>query len=563
MIPLSTKLNRLSRDLKCYTLIVEKFLNNTKSFIFSQQKSIFSSALLISFMIVLARLFGFLRYRILAQYFNKEMLDIFFASFRIPDLIFEILITGALTSTFIPIFVKYKNNNKDLSDNISSIINVILLLLTFFVVILLIFLDKIIPILTPGYTDAKIIAIINYSRLLLIGQLPFLVLGNFLTGIGQANKTFFLPALAPIVYNIFIIIVTIIFYNTLLLTAPIWGVIVGAFFLFLIQLPLLFESGFNYKFIIRNTAGLKEFIRLVIPRAFTVIVSQIDATIDLSLATLLGSGAYTVFYLAQHLQLLPVSVIGIAFGQASLPYLTEIFQEKKTDEFKKIITDSLMNLFFLTIPFAIFFIFARTPLVRLFFGGQRFDWDATVQTAVTLSYFSISLPFHSVYYLLTRCFYAALDSKTPFYVSILSILINTGLSLLFVFYYHFPIWSLAISFSTAIILNTTLLFFILNKKLNGFNLFEILNEIIKMTISGTIAGIISYGLMKLFDGLIFDTSRTINVFFLLATITIIFSSLYLFVAWLINLKEIYLISRLIFKAKEIQKKITEIFISYE
>jgi len=542
---------------------MERFIRKTSDFIFSQQKSIFSSAMLLSLMIVLTSLSGFLRYRILAGYFNKEQLDIFFASFRIPDLIFEILITGALTTTFIPIYLKYKTNKTELSNNISSIINFILFFLTIFIVIATFFLDRIIPLLTPGYGPEKMEKIIVFSRLLLIGQLPFFVLGNFLTGIGQANKTFFLSALAPIIYNLSIIITTVFFYQTLFLSAPIWGVIVGAFFLFAIQLPILFNSDFSYRLILKKTQGLVEFIRLVIPRAFTIIVAQIDATIDLTLATLLGGGAYTVFYLAQHLQLLPVSVIGIAFGQASLPYLTEIYQEKKIEEFKKIITDSLLNIFFLTIPLALFFIFARTPLIRLFFGGQKFDWDATVQTAVTLSYFSIALPFHAVYYLLTRCFYALMDSKTPFYIGFVSILINTIFSLLFVFYFHLPIWSLAISFSISMIINSTFLFIILWKKISGFNFGFIVSELFKMIFSAFTSGVFSYFFMKLLDGLILDTSFTINVFLLLGFTFSTFILLYLFISWIVDVKEIYLISRLLLKAREYQKKITELYTRYE
>ena len=87
---------------------MERFFKNTRRIFFAEQGGIFSSALIISAMIVVSRIFGFLRYRILAGYFNKENLDIFFASFRIPDLVFEILITGALTSSFIPIFIKYQ-----------------------------------------------------------------------------------------------------------------------------------------------------------------------------------------------------------------------------------------------------------------------------------------------------------------------------------------------------------------------------------------------------------------------------------------------------------------------
>ena len=542
---------------------MERLLKKTQDFIFAKQKSIFSSAVLLSFMIILTSLSGFLRYRILAGYFNKEELDIFFASFRIPDIIFEVLITGALTSTFIPIYVKYRANKKELSENISSIINLIFIFLTVFVIVVSFFLNQIIPALTPGYDLAKMKKIISLSRLLLLGQLPFFVLGNFLTGIGQANKTFFLSALAPVVYNIVIIVMTIFLYPTFFLLAPIWGVIIGAFLLFVIQIPLFFNSDFKYLFILKRTKGLSEFIKMVIPRAFTVIVAQIDATIDLTLTTFLGSGAYTFFYLAQHLQLLPVSVIGIAFGQASLPYLTEMFQEKKIEEFKKIVSDSILNLFYLTIPVAFFFIFARTPLVRLFFGGQKFDWDSTVSTAVTLSYFSISLPFHGCYYFLTRCFYSMHDSRTPFYISIFSIFINTSLSLLSIFVFHLPVWSLALSFTVSIIINSSLLFIIISSRLKGLGLKTIFVEIGKMFFSGFLSAFFSYFSMKFLDGLIFDTSRTINVFFLLSVITLIHFILYLFLSWLFNIREIYLLTSLILKLKEYQKKFTEIYIQYE
>lgn len=542
---------------------MERFIKKTSNFIFSKQTSIFSSAMLLSMMIVLTSISGFLRYLTLNVFFDKGQTDIFYAAFRIPDLIYEILITGAITSTFIPIYLQYKENKKELTENISSIINLILISLTVLIFISVVFLDKILPFITPGYSGEKIDMIVFYSRIFLIGQLPFFILGNFLTGIGQANKIFFLSALAPVIYNLTIITTTIFYAKTLGLLAPVMGASIGAFFLFLIQLPLLLKVDFSYAPIIKKTKGLFKFFKLMAPRAMTVIVAQIDATIDLSLATLLGTGAYTVFYLAQHLQLLPVNVIGIAFGQASLPYLTEIYQEKKIEEFKKIITDSVLNLFFLTIPLALFFIFARTPLVRLFFGGQKFDWEATVLTAITLSYFSIGLPFHAVYYLITRCFYAIMDSKTPFYVSFFSILVNTGLSLLFVFYFKLPVWALAIAFSTSITLNSVILFFILTKKIPGFDFKTIFYELTKISISGGISAIISYGLMRLLDGLVFQTTFTINVFLLLAVTFSVFITLYMFISWILNVKEVYLIGKLLMKAKEYQKKITELYTQYE
>src|SRR3989344_7899174 len=539
---------------------MNKIVERTRSFIFAKQTSIFSSAILISVMIVIARLFGFLRYRALSGLFTKEELDIFLASFRIPDLVFEILITGALTSSLIPIFIKYQKNREELNINFSSIVNIIFLALFVFIFILYLSMGMIVPLITPGFSEDKIVSIVFYSRLLLVGQLPFLIAGNLLTGIGQANKMFFLPALAPVFYNVAIIVFALLFSSSLYLLAPILGVVAGALLFLLLQLPILaYSDSVEYLPVIKKTAGMVDFFRILIPRTLTVIVAQIDATIDLILTTLLGAGSYTVFYFAQHLQLLPVSVIGVAFGQASLPYLTDVFQANKMEEFKKIIVDSVLNLFFFTIPIASFFIFARTPVVRLFFGGQKFDWDATVATAITLSFFSLSLPFHTIYYFITRCFYAFMDTKTPFFISMTTIDLNTILSIVFIVVFKLPVWFLAGSFSLAMILNVVFLFLVLSKKVNGMD-FPLLGiESVKMILATIISSVIVYFLMKLMDGLVFNTAYTINVFFLLLTGSVIYFFLYLFLCWLLNVREFYLVGRLLLKAKEYKKKIVEFY----
>ncbi|MBI4974146.1 murein biosynthesis integral membrane protein MurJ [Candidatus Roizmanbacteria bacterium] len=541
---------------------MDRFINKTKQIIFAQQGGIFSSALIISGMIVISGIFGFLRYRILAGYFTKEELDIFFAAFRLPDLIFEILITGALTSSFIPVFIKYQKNKEELEQHISSIFNLLLIILVLIVIVLYFSMDSLIPLITPGFKGEKLMQVILYSKILLISQLPFLVAGNFLTGIAQAHKTFLITSVAPILYNLSVIVGTLLFASQFHLLAPILGVSVGAVLFFLIQIPIIVTFEINYHLTVKITDGVKEFFKMIGPRILTVIITQIDATIDLSLTSLLGSGSYTIFYFAQHLQLLPVSVIGVAFGQASLPYLSEMVEQGKKDELKKIIIESLLNLFFFTVPIMVFFVFARTPLIRVFFGGEKFDWDATVQTAYTLSYFALSMPFHAVYYFLTRCFYALFDSKTPFIISLFTIALNTLLSLYFILVVKLPIWSLAISFSVSVIANSTILFIILVARLKNMDIPFFIKEIIKMMLASCIASLPAYYLIKLMDNLLLDTSRTINVFVLLASSALLFFLLYLLLSWLLNIKELYSISRLFAKAKLFQKKITEIT-SYE
>ncbi len=527
--------------------------------IFSRQTTVFSSTLIIAVMVIVARIFGFVRYRTFAGFFTKEELDIFFAAFRIPDLIFEILITGALTTSLIPFFIKYQNDKEALSKNISSIINIIMLTLFALIVLLAIFLYPIMYLITPGFPPEKIQLITAFSYVLLIGQLPFFVLGTFLTGVSQAKKAFLIPALAPIVYNLAIIIVTFLFSKTLFLLAPVTGVVVGAVLFFLIQLPVLMFAPFKYQFIIKKSAAVKEFFKVSAPRILTSIVAQVDATIDLTLTSLLGSGSYTVFYLAQHLHLLPVAVLGISFGQASLPYLAEMHQEHNHERFKEVIIDSILNIFFLTIPIMGFFIITRTPIVRFFFGGEKFDWDATTQTAITLSIFALAIPLHSIYYFLTRCFYAFFDSKTPFIISSASIVVNAAASLAFILVFKLPVWSLAISFTLSMLFNIVFLISLLYKKLGGLNIKLLFWETTKIGIAMTLSSVITYYIKQLLDNLIFDTTRTINIFFLLCVIGILYFAIYLFLAWVLSVKELAIVFRMLSKVKEYQKKLSDVY----
>ncbi len=538
---------------------MNKILKKTKDFIFAKQTSILSSTMILSGMMILSRIAGFIRYRILAGFFTKEELDIFFAAFRIPDLVFEILINGALSTTFIPFFVEYQRRSKEQSTIISSVINVVTLVLSGFIIILVITMPLLMPVIAPGFTPEMSDQLVFYSRILLLGQLPFLVLGNFLTGISQAKKSFLIPALAPIFYNFAIIVFIYFFADTLHLMAPILGVVIGAMLFFVIQLPVFYIAQFKYQLVLSHLNESVRFFRTATPRILTIIVGQIDATVDLTLATLLGPGAYTIFYLAQRLQLLPVSVVGMAFGQASLPYLTEVFQEKKFNEFRDIVVESILNIFFFTIPAAAFLIVTRTPTVRLFFGGDKFDWEATVLTASTLSYFALSLPLHSIYYFLTRCFYAVFDTRTPFYITAFTIAFSAGLSIFFTLVLKLPVWALALSFSITMSIRTAVLMILLYKKIDGYNVSFFYKETIKIALATFNTSLLTYFLLRLLDGLIFDTSRTINVFALLSVGFIFFSVVYLFLSWLFGVREMYLITKMFVKMKHYRQRMVEIY----
>ncbi|MCS7092848.1 MAG: murein biosynthesis integral membrane protein MurJ [Patescibacteria group bacterium] len=542
---------------------MNELIKRTSNLILARQTSIFSSALIISSMIFLTSVFGFLRYRVLASYFSKDQLDVFFASFKIPDLIFEILVNGTLTTSLISIYLQQRSNQEELRTNISSLINLLLLILGLLIFLVLIFLEPIIKLITPGFLPEKAHQVTQFARVLLVGQLPFLILGSFLSAISQANKIFFLSALAPVLFNLSIIVLTLVFGNRYGLLAPIIGVVSGSFLLFLVQVPVVRKVNLQYQLAVKKTKTLINFFKMALPRLLTVIIGQVDATFDLILASFLKAGSYTVFYLAQHLQFLPVSVVGVALGQASLPYLAETYQEKKLKALKVIITQSILNIFFIIVPITTFFIFARTPLVRLFFGGQKFDWQATNETALTLSLFSLGMSFHAVYYLLTRVFYAIADAFTPFKVTFLSTLVNILLNFIFVFGYRLPVEFLGLSFSISITLSSIILFVILHRKLEGFEIRSLIIALGKIISCALVASFVAYFLMRFLDGLIFNTTFSINVFFLLLTTAMIFFFLYLLLCWLVEVREIYLIGRIIVKMREYRKKVVEFYNQYE
>jgi len=538
---------------------MDRFISKTKKLIFQEQKDILSSALILSSMMLASRLFGIIRNRTLATYFTKEELDIFFAAFRIPDFVFELIITGALSSAFIPIFIKYKRDPDTLRDNISSIINVMMVSLFAFVIFTLIFADKIIPLTIPGFSKENTELVIQLSRIFLITQLPFMVLGNIFSGIGQANKTFILTAIAPIVYTIGLICGTVFFSSSWGIYGPAMGVVVGAFLFFLIQFPVIYVVKFSYKLFAFKKPVIKEFFNLIIPRTLSVFSTQIDHTVDLFLATLMGGGSYTIIYFAQRLQLFPVAFVGMSFGQASLPYISTLYKDRDFVTIQKLVVTSILQVLYVSVPLSIFFIFARTPLVRIAYGGGRFDWDATVLTAVALSAFALSIPIHSVFFFITRVFYAFHDTKTPFVINIVSVAINTSLSVFFILFLKLPVWALGLSFSISITINVFMLFVAYYQKMKGLDVTKLLMNTAKIYMISFISALPSYAVIKIFDNLVFDTARTINVFFLLSIACITYFVFYLFSSWFFAVEESYILGKLLLKVKAMKRRIAEVY----
>lgn len=506
-----------------------------------RQTSILGAAFVIMVTVFASRILGLIRDRMLAARFSPEELGVYFAAFRIPNLVFEILVMGAISVAFIPVFTSFLTEEKreEAWKLASSVINIGLLIFGLVSVPVFIFSPQVCRLIAPGFSESQLSQMVSFTRIMLVSQVFPLIVGNFLTGILQSFKHFLIPALAPVVYNLGTILGIWGLSGLLGLYGPVFGVVLGAIFFLIIQIPLVRSLGFRHFWLFNfSDPGVKEVGRLMLPRTFGLAISQIDTTVDLILSTLLGARMVTIFQFAQHLQQLPVGLFGITIAQATLPTMAQLKTKKTAEDFKNVFLSSMHQILFLVFPVSVILIVLRIPLVRLVFGASRFDWEATVLTGKTLAFFSVSLFAQSLIHLLARGFYALYDSKTPVVIGIIAVILNTVLSVYFVKFLGLPVWGLAISTSIAAILNAILLLVFLDQKVGKFDRIRLLVPAVKIFIASAITGVFLYIPMKLLDQLVFDTTRTINLIFLTGIATGIGLSVYLFLAWFLRIEEV-------------------------
>ncbi len=511
-------------------------------------------------MVLTSRFLGLIRDRLLAARFSADELGVYFAAFRLPNLLFELLVMGALTTAFIPVFTRYLTGGKeeDAWRMAAIIINTSLLVLAVIAVPLFVWAPAASRLFAPGFTPQQIDQMAQFTRMILVLQVAPLLVGNFFTGILQSYRSFLVPALAPVVYNIGIIVGIVAFTSWLGLVAAVVGVGIGAVLFMLIQLPVLRSLGYRHLFVVNfRHKGVRDVLKLMGPRTLGLAASQIDTTVDLMLATLLGARMVTIFNFAQHLQQLPVGLFGATIAQAALPTLSLSAAKDEKQELKRAITTSIHQMLFFILPVSVLFIVLRTPVVRLVFGASRFDWEATVLTGMTLSMFSVSLAAQALVHLFARAYYALYDSKTPVVIAVGSILLNTALSVLFITLFGWPVWSLGLSTSVASIANAVVLFYYLDRRLERFARGDLFVPLVKMGVAAIVAGVAIYIPLKILDQLVFDTTRTFGLILLTGMTGSIGLAVYFFLSWVMGVGEVHSFLAVIRRVRRVPAVILE------
>ncbi len=533
---------------------MKKLSECVKSLSQTKQHTILSASIVLAVTFGLSAVLGFLRSRFLYATFFKccvAQLDVYNAAFRLPDLIFKLLVTGALSASFIPVFSSHLQKDPQKAYKIaSSIINILLLIFSVASLIVLIFTRPLNNLIAAGFTPDQLDLMVNLTRILLIAQIFFLI-SNFITAILQVNQIFIIPALSPIIYNFFIILSIFTLAPVFGIYGVVYGAVIGAFFHLAIQIPAVKRQGFKYQKILDfKINGVREIFRLMLPRSLSLGLGEIENTVTLFFASGLSVGSISLLNLALQLMYLPSRIFGTTVGQASLPSLSKNIARNELKDFSDTVTKIISQSLFIAMPIMVVILVHRLAIVRLLFGSQNFPWTATLTTAKILAFLTPAIVCQAVTQILIRSFYALHNTKVPFKVSLISLIFNISTSFLLVNFTNLGVIGLAISATVGNIIQTIGLFYFFIKIVNWFDWLNTLKKINKILLASLIMGFSTWVSLKFMDLFILDTTRTIPlaIVFVVSTLFGIFA--YFYIVKKFNLEEFQTYQRYFIKFKK-------------
>ena len=383
-------------------------------------------ALILSFTSGLSYVLGLLRDRVLAGTFGaSDALDAYQASFIVPDFLFNLLVAGALTAAFIPIFtdLRTRRKNKVAAQLAGNILAVGLLVLLTASTFSFIFADSLTTLVAPGFDTDKHALHILLTRTMLVAPIIFLI-SNLLGSMLVSSKRFIFYGLSPALYNLGIIIGALLIAPSLGIFGVALGTIIGSVLHLLIRLIDIQRSGLALLPSFKITAEFKQVIVLMLPRMVGLTAMQIQLWAFVSIASTLGEGAVTIYSLGRNFQSFPVSLIGIAFATSLFPLLAESKSRKSRQQFDRQLKQGILFTLLAVIPAAILIYLLREEIINFFIGTGNFNQVAITSTAAVLGIYALSIPAESLVHILARAFYALHNTFIPVVISIITIVIT-------------------------------------------------------------------------------------------------------------------------------------------
>ncbi|MGC4107543.1 MAG: murein biosynthesis integral membrane protein MurJ [Thermomicrobiales bacterium] len=410
------------------------------------------SALIVGLAFVLSRILGVTRDVILARTFatGPEM-DAYVSAFRIPDLLFLTVFSGAFGAAFIPVFGDFVDRgDKDRAWRLASAvltwsgIAVVFLSLVMFVAA-----RPLMHLVSPGFDAQTMDIAVGLMRILLLSPV-FLGLGIASKGILEAQNQFTLPALAPLVYNMGTIIGAAFFAPTYGIKAVAWGLVAGALGHFLTQVPGLIRVGVSFKPVLdRHVDGLAEVARLLGPRVLGLAAFQINVVAVTAFASISGPSDVAAVNYSYQLLMLPHGVLALSISTVAFPSLAALFSRGDAAGFRNLLDRTMRPLLFLTFPASAGLLLVRKPIVEVIYQRGNFGPADTNLVTAPLAFFAIGLVGYGLTEIVTRVFYATRDTRTPVITTILTVILNVVLCGLFVHSLGAAGLALALSLTTA------------------------------------------------------------------------------------------------------------------
>ncbi len=445
---------------------------------------------------LISRFLGYARDMLLAFYFGATATsDIFFVAFRVPNLLRELFAEGSMSAAFVPVLTEYQTKDPAEAKRLVRVTFTFLLVAAGGVCALgIVFAPQIVTLLGIGYIDEPE----NFASTVLLTRVmfPFLLfisLAALVMGALNVKKVFFIPALAPAMLNVTIIVtvVTLVHVMPTPILAAAVGVALGGLVQFAFQTPAFFTKGYSLVPIWNpGHPGMKRMMKLLGPVIIGMAVAQINIVVSTSLATLLPKGSVTYLFYSMRFAHFPIGVFGVAVGMAVLPSLSEHAVKRNFDSLREDFSFALRLLFFVGIPSMAGLIALREPIINLLLQRGIWDYQATVNTANALIFYSLGIWAFMGIRVVVPTFYAMQDTKTPVKSAITAIVANVLLSLALMG----PLLhnGLALANTLSATLNFMMLMYLLRRRLGRLEGHRILVSFLKATFASTVMGLLGW-----------------------------------------------------------------------
>lgn len=417
--------------------------------------------------------FGLLRDRLLASHFGAGAeLDVFNASFLVPDAIMT-LFAAALTTAFIPVFTSWWHEHGETAtwELVNLLMRGMMIGIVITIIIAWLTMPWLAAILAPGFDAERHDLLVSTTRIMLLSPL-FFSLSVLFGSVLQSLRRFISYALSPILYNLGIVFGIVVLSKPFGIQGVVYGVVIGAALHMVIRLIELRTTSWSISwsaraksssYILRTHPGIRQTIRLMIPRMLGLLLWQGNLWFYTAMASHLLVGSIAVFNLSRNFQSLPVSLFGIALATAVFPALASQHAKKNAELFTADLGRAVRQMLFFTVPAAVGMMLLAKPLVTTFLGTGKFTASAILATSVTLAVFALSIPLESMQHMLSRAFFAQHDSTTPLYITIAASAANVVVSVILIQWLY--VSGLAFGFVAYCAVQVVLLVVHLRKKL--------------------------------------------------------------------------------------------------